>query len=338
MTSLHAANESLKVNATWEHDPTACTPDHASASQFWRQCSPTLFRWAGEVDGQARAARCDSLFAAGVHRVLFIGDSFARHTYVAFVLALSNNYVDGALVDGAGRENPECRLHGQFSSKACRKLIATSVRVCNSELTVSYSGEEMRPNDHYVHCMRLNSYACLQDNKTNPEGNVQPVPTDAHWREFDRIVWGVGRHRVRPNSLQRFAGISKNDAAALQRHVVWSMCQPANGTSLAAAKERRSLVARKLVWLDTLYRTAPPKSSDECLPLMLNFHLDMPRVLKSSCGATRVASMWDATTTLAATPGSGWQNMTFDGVHWGMAINLLLANEVARQMLTGGVE
>eukprot|EP00966_Prymnesium_polylepis_P256856 5933158-Prymnesium_polylepis.1 len=108
-------------------------------------------------------------------------------------------------------------------------------------------------------------------------------------------------------------------------------------TSSAIGRQRRAHVQSKLIWLDTLVRTMAPLSHSECPAALEAFHRDMPLALGRACGATlRVASVWDALTALIATEGSGWEHMTFDGVHWDMAANVLLAGAVFDQMIAAG--
>ena len=333
----------------WVRDQRSCTPS-AGLSAQWRTCSPTGFRWTGTADEAfgrqppTVSRQCAMLRAAGVRRVLFIGDSFARHAYVGALLTLSGRYDDGALTE-TGRRTPECTGVGQFTEKACRKLLTRSAHVCHGAIELSFAGEDLMPNYHYTFCVRQRSYACLQQSRTESSANNVPVPTDAHWRDYDRVVWGTGRHQVPSKNPDKFRGLEKNDVAGLEAHVLQSMCRATKApdpravthappTNATVALARRRLVSKRLVWLDTLHRTAPPFSPDECPSRLQDFHLEMPRALKRVCDATRVASVWEATVALAATPGSSWEEMTHDGVHWGMAVNLLLAREVVRQLIT----
>jgi len=153
-----------------------------------------------------------------------------------------------------------------------------------------------------------------------------PVPKPHEWKTADTIVWGIGRHGVRSFNPGHFTGFGSNNAAALERHLFNDLCNPATN--------RREQVVSKLIWLDTMVRTAPPVTADECPQALARFHEEVPRALERSCGrAPRVASVWGALLDAIGTQGSGWNNMTSDGVHWGLAPNILLAEAITEQML-----
>ena len=184
------------------------------------------------------------------------------------------------------------------------------------------------PSHHTRFCFRTKSYDC-HDGKDSDKNNLA-LPTSQDWREADTVVWGVGRHAAKPGpDPRKFPGFAANDAAALQTYVLNDMCNANTSTG----RVRRAHVQAKLIWLDTLVRTAPPVGPHECPEALARFHQEMPRALERACGAApRVASIWDALLTLIRTDGSGWADMTYDGVHWNMAVNLLLADMVLEHM------
>ena len=174
---------------------------------------------------------------------------------------------------------------------------------------------------------RTKSYSC--HDSVSSDNNNLPVPKSIDWTRSDTLVWGIGRHGIKPHSLRSgFTGFTANDAAALEHHLIADMC------NVTTAPRRRRHVQAKLIWLDTLVRTTAPLAPQECPEAIARFHEEMPLVLERACGAPpRVASIWDALIALTLTQGSGWADMRFDGVHWDMAANLLLAEEILDQML-----
>ena len=75
----------------------------------------------------------------------------------------------------------------------------------------------------------------------------------------------------------------------------------------------------------TSANTARCPDASEKQSSVSKFHAAMPSMLLKRFGVRRVVSLFDATRTLATTQGTGWRNMTWDGYHWGMAVNLLKA-------------
>jgi hypothetical protein len=214
----------------------------------------------------------------------------------------------------------------------CRLRLLRKLSLCGDALTVRYSGGDGIPDYRATYCFRSMSYDC-HDGKDSDRHNLALPTTEQDWGAADTVVWGVGRHTAPASRAdpRKFAGFGANDAAALQTHILNDMCN----TSTQTGRARRAHVQAKLIWLDTLVRTAPPVGPNECPESLAKFHVEMPRALERACGAIpRVASIWDALLTLIQTEGSGWAEMTFDGVHWDMAANLLLADAVLEHMET----
>ena len=106
----------------WLHDADKCSAARARAgsaeAHTARTCTPGRFRLqhARELSVAARCARVVSGFnSSRPRRVVFVGDSFARHAYVAFALALSGNYRSGAL--DPRKYHQTCEDGAQFSEK-----------------------------------------------------------------------------------------------------------------------------------------------------------------------------------------------------------------------------
>ena len=78
---------------------------------------------------------CDIILSRGINRLMFFGDSYMRHIYIAMLLTLSNNYRNA----GLSRPNENCEYSKQFDEKECRSMLKLSSTVCNSKLRLMYS-------------------------------------------------------------------------------------------------------------------------------------------------------------------------------------------------------
>ena len=302
----------------WVKDFAACKTDLT--------CSPTQlrWRWRGRSVEPARAAshNCRQLSAAGIRTVHIVGDSFARHAFVALALTLSGNMRSGALQAGHGEE---CEYGGQFSEKECRAQLSREMTGCNGGVRLRYLGSDTMPSLPFMHCVKRGSYDCHVANLKEPPntGNF-PLPNQSDWELADVVLWGIGRHRVPGRSnLQAF------DADGIDSLVLQSMCNQ--------SFPRAALIQRKLIWIDTVARTLPPTSPRECPETIAAFRRGMADALRRTCGVTRVASIWNATNSLVRTPGSAWQNLTYDGVHWSMPVSLLYADAIMEQLVLSPV-
>jgi hypothetical protein len=87
----HAANSDGDVeSASWIQDPLCATEQHS------RFCTPTGKSWSRSRTSEP----CQKLQGK---RVAFVGDSYARHAYVAFLSWLSGNYRDASLASNHDR-------------------------------------------------------------------------------------------------------------------------------------------------------------------------------------------------------------------------------------------
>ena len=158
---------------------------------------------------------------------------------------------------------------------------------------------------------------------TLPHDGAIPLITIEQLREWDVIAWGVsGLHPTRPNWVTR-PGV--NDAHALNVTGLQRMCRE---------PEFRQLAQRRIVFLDGHARMTweHARVANECPDRARAFHEMMPDAIRKACGVRHVASVWDASVGLTATPGTNWSAMTPDGVHHTMAINLMKARALLAQV------
>jgi hypothetical protein len=118
-----------------------------------------------------------------------------------------------------------------------------------------------------------------------------------------------------------------------------------------AGQRAKVLAAQKVIYLDThaqarWFTNCTKESSwqkQQVLPArcptpaegrdyVAQYSKDMPAALQRVCGVTRVVSVFDASLHLATTQGTGFRGMTWDGMHWGLAVNLWKAAGIMHEI------
>ncbi|EEH50933.1 uncharacterized protein MICPUCDRAFT_54883 [Micromonas pusilla CCMP1545] len=223
-------------------------------------------------------------------KVLFVGDSFAQYAHNAFIVWLSGNYKDGAM---QASHDEECIGEYQFGENvSCRyqEISATGKEhfFCNGRTAVKFVG--------YAH------------------GGNYPGFFNQTLRDYDLIVYSIGRHPYDGNYDER-SGV--NDAESLYHNAFLNSCKDTNATEMC----------EKVVWLDTHVRISA-LYTDEKYDKQIRFHIESPTWVFRGCGIRRVASVWDATELLVTQHPVDAHEMSWDKVHYGLAINLLKAHEI----------
>ena len=156
--------------------------------------------------------------------------------------------------------------------------------------------------------------------------------TEADFESNDIVVWGVGRHSTSLSQLSRLG---------TDRPMVYKAAERNDSLTQLCTPERKAVVASKLIWLDVVPRatrsskehTSNGVSPDECVDRVARFHLDMPALLRETCGVTRIASVWNATLAMLMEPRLDLSAGTRDGVHWLPHFNILQAWDILRAVL-----
>lgn len=269
----------LRINKDEDMTTEEWVADQTCVDSQW-YCTPSMKSWSPEKYSRDP---CKTLKGK---RVAFVGDSYARHAYIAFLSWLSDNYQHAAL----GKiHDLDCEYENQYSEKKCREKIIHAKTVCDGHTNVSL---------FYGHAPHVDS---------------------AKIQHHDMIVWSIGRHPYDGNYSHR---LGVNDAYAMYTGFFGPRCESYNSTLLAE-------FCKKVVWLDTHVRVMP-HHADENYNQELKFHIEAPTWIFRSCNVQRFASAWDATDRLVSNHISDAQKMSFDGVHWGSAVNLLKAQAVLK--------
>ena len=108
-------------------------------------CTPAGKSWS--VPLLSHSDMCSFLNSAGINIIHFFGDSYMRHIFVAFVLALTNNYKNASLLVA----NEHCEYKNQFSEAIIRengKVLCRNITVMSS---TGCSGKVHLISHHFSH-------------------------------------------------------------------------------------------------------------------------------------------------------------------------------------------
>ena len=278
-------------------------------------CSPTGF-------ASPRLPHIDACAAAGQRSILVVGDSYARHFYMGLALLLSGDYRSGALMDVRtaadsarraaasskkctnerqlgeyGLGNRTCRFADRFATHYAHNFIADHEKCTYARQFGEHGTENRRA------CRKLirRQISACGTNLTLVEAAC-PLLKDAYFEQYDVIFYGFGAHPCLPGGIKG------------PKHLIYNV---------SAVLDIVQCRAHAWIWLDTHFRPTQFMPYDSPFRVA-TFHDELPPRLFEKCGVPFVSAFED-TRTLVATPGTGWRRMTFDGVHWGLQINIIKA-------------
>ena len=157
----------------WEYDENC-------VNTRYNDCTPTShLRYPHMIHSDP----CELLQQNNVNSIKFVGDSFVRHIYVATVLWLSGNYINGALKRNY-KHGIMCHGEGQFEEKLCRMELSFDKRVCNNTVRL------------YL------------------KYGAWPMVTPEELQNNDFVVWGGGNHPTNENYQTRHG---TNNAAIVSK-------------------------------------------------------------------------------------------------------------------------
>ena len=263
--------------------------------KWW--CTPT-----GLAPAEPPAVDYCAMLPRGT-KLLFAGDSFVRHAFQGALILLRLDYEYG----GLNGPQEGCQYNGQFKEKKCRFSILGSdgtgcvQTACAGNVTV----------------------------RLKYDGAAKVSAEDM--ANFDVVYWSVASHGWDGS------GHGVNDAALIADKVLKPMCScvgTRDGTHRAKlvyldihAQGRWFIpcTASQPVWnrerTDT--RCAKPRETRE---VVTKFHQEMPALACSICGMCTSVSLFDWTIALGESTKTDWQDMTWDGMHWQMPVNLWKAH------------
>ena len=304
-----------RSSGRWLHAVQRCQDEHDGSF-----CTPTGYRWS-EQQWPSGSNTCARLQAAGISSIAFVGESFTRHLYVATALLLSGNHISGALQADAP---VECLGEGQFSEKECRaKLQRTITTLCDGRLKVQLMQDDVMPSGGFSRCVAQGNWSCME-RPDSFAGNAQ-VPLERQLRDFDAVVWSFGTHRI-PAVVRSQTLVGGFDASGLEKHVLRGM--------MCDSPEHQRLVRQKLVWFYVPVRVRAPfeGSTVECPDNLARYQVNIEDALRRVCDVSRFVNLWDPSLALVQDTTTGWKNMTWDGVHYTRALNLVGATQLVNEL------
>jgi hypothetical protein len=216
-------------------------------------------------------------------KIVFVGDSFTRHLFEAFVLILTQDYKFGALKP-EGRNVPECADDGQFEEKQCRHFVNFNQVLCGGSVTADL------------------------------DYGAWPPLTPSH-SSYDLAFWSCGAHPVNYDYNTRY-GV--NDAAVVKTAIFEPLCR--GDAALPWLKAGKP----KVIWLLQHCRLRP-KFPDEREEVVARYNKEAPPALKEVCGFPDDPIDFSFTCDLVHKLSEEANRMTWDGVHWSRAANLIKA-------------
>ena len=131
----------------------------------------------------------------------------------------------------------------------------------------------------------------------------------------DLVVWSGGNHPPEAGVL------GQHDTAAVARHLLSRICP--RWTSAQAAR---------VVWVSTHARLGPPVRPGEAYEAIRAFNARMPAVVRAECGVRRHVDVFNMTVR-AILRAPEVAAVTYDGVHWSSAVNLVKARLLLDHLL-----
>ena len=246
-------------------------------------CTPSGLLWTGGgVLYFSQSEACNLFQRKKIKKIVFVGDSFVRHAFEAFLDILTGDFMSGAL-STSDRFPPKCLGEGQFEEANCRQYVSHQKTVCDKTDIGLYYGHSPRALDVFP---------------SNP----------------DLIIWGVGNHPVDGNYTTRYGVLN---ASIVAKEAILPMC---TDTRARAALDSRKT---RLFWLH-LHARLVAYHTDEAVGMVELFNTEICSIMKT-CGAASIDA-WTPTLALRQLPEA--KNMTWDGVHWGRAVNVLKAHMI----------
>jgi hypothetical protein len=244
--------------------------------------------------------------------ISFYGDSYMRQIYAAMAITLSGNYRNGSIGDSElarySGASKNCNHHSQFNERFCGDWeVKSEAIVCNGSIT-------LRP---FI--------------KTPFDSSS--VSNDSH----HLTLFSYGNHPIkgRPLSGGRY-GV--NNASAYIDLYNATICPELNSRtmhSLSSSRTATGNVSSSPVWWVSTHRRVVNKSPDESSEVVQKFNEDMREFFVSNnCGAVNYLDVYNMTASLVSHHLDAAKALTYDGVHWGMEVNLIKAQMLIDALIT----
>ena len=259
-------------------------------------CTKSLKTWQSDYPNSTQiipwnnTAGCDIILSRGINRVMFFGDSYMRHIYIAMLLTLSNNYRNAAL----SRPIENCEYSKQFDEKECRSILKLSSTVCNSKLRLQYSSDI-------------------------PNSNIC-VPSQLSF-------WSVGNHPVDYNYNTRH-GVNNATAYSNKfKHIELCKTLVRKHTTTTNSNVQPTDIHSQclLFWVSTHARFKG--ANDERKEVIKAYNEGMRAFFAdpAHCGSVRYIDVFNMTASLLRDMYEDAKLLTHDGAHWSIEVNVIKA-------------
>jgi len=273
----------------WVHGAPECDAYPWACSHGWRWDDGRPFLTPRDA--------CSLLVTAGISKFVFVGDSFVRQLYQATKILLEG---EAERVSMDGYAPPACRGEGAFSVSDCRQYI---------QLGGAHCGGRVYPRLKYAPFPLL-----LDDDNSGFIGSVG---------DGDAVVWGVGSH---PRDFDYKLRKGINNASYISNDVFRPHCRERAPAWLNASVHGRA--RSKVFWLPPHARQAGGLYADEAPAVIRAFARESAVEVKRMCNIDALTEPYELTAALAERHPALAANSSYDGQHWGRAVNVMKAQAV----------
>jgi hypothetical protein len=145
------------------------------------------------------------------------------------------------------------------------------------------------------------------------------------------VLWSFGNYKV-----GRFGRAGVNNASLYQQFFQRDICD----YSGARGKDRPALNIGQpcsVWWVSTHYRMRA-YFEDEKPEVVRQYNEEMRRFFEAGqCGPVNFVDVYNMTASLATLHTSDAEKMTYDGVHWGMEVNLVKAQIIINALVSSSL-
>lgn len=287
----------MKISAKWIHE------NNQTCSDF-HFCTPSGYTWRNSETSITynKASACAALIDKGYSMLSFVGDSYIRHIFQAFIILLTDDYDTGILVDKSRVPHEmfsdcgNCHGHNQFNSYCSNSCANTWLFVCENKILLDSTIFSGPPGIHDC---------------DNPFGKA--------------IFWGEGNHPV-DHDYDKRTGV--NNASIWIKHFEQNNYGPCNNLSSTTTNKC------PLWWISTHQRYSY-KFSDEKHERIEEFNEEMKDYFSSGrCGVnTRFIDVFNMTHSLVKDFPEDSSILTLDGAHWGLEVNVMKAQLILNELI-----
>ncbi len=293
-TSSTCALVSYTANGTWEKSEDGTVCDKFLCTGHNRLAFKPTTPGFRILD---KAAACEALLARGIKRINFHGDSYMRQIYAAMLITLTGDFRYGSISNST--YFPHCEYQKQFLEKRCG-------------------------------IGQLNHYGSGCDNKIKLDPLLIGLEHFNDCRESAGTIalWSFGNHK-----LGKYGRQGVNNATQYQELFQSHTC-PAIRDAMNWLGIDGTFNKPCSIWWVTTHNRLVAHFPDEKPELVEKYNYDMQEFFDSQkCGPVNFVDVYNMTRSLVVDHRGDAEPLSYDGVHWGMEINLMKAQIILNALL-----